>query len=1055
MEWISGRRALTRPATALRHPALATEGGRPLGEAVLSDRARLALVAQAAGLLSLCEVAGWRLAGGWGGARVARSGALSGLAVEPGRGGEPPLAALLELLRNLFGGAPIAGRGEARRVARQFELRWSAALDGAAIDREISELLAAAPFLAGPAFGCVAAALTGELDRDGHAIEWRAGRIAAAVADHDPDELLAARRWHAAAAAYLVTPPESEIGRLRQATALAGDGRLTAALALLGRRDDVAAETLRLGCQVHLNALSAARETLRRLAARPLTAAERLAATDAALRLLALTGEAEEARDWCARLLAGCRGRARAVAQLFAALAAGDRRDLEAMQRGLAQVALPEVEPGDVEARDLAALHHEVALQLALAQGDARGVIDHTRRRLALVRRTMTRIEAGRSWNNLGVGRLMARRFGAAERAFAHAGRLLRACDGPLAVTLASSNLAETRLRIGSTAGVEPILAASSAANRRSGNRRGAIEDELLAIRRDLVRFDLDAALARCKLLSARLDPGDDREAERLAVLSARVLGWLDRPAAAAAQLQGLSPAAIDELEPEEWPFLLALAGETDRAVAAADDDLAPLAVPLVRGELPPPDAWERLARLEPFRCARFVLDAERVAPGSAPEALRERAAAIWRRMGAPQAAEQIERARAVAWRALGDYLDRPPGEREAIERLLAAVNHPEAELRRRDAHGEELLAGPGSRPLAAERAAVHGDGELLLRAAEFDEPLRALFALFRRDVPVPRAAPPAGGGGLLGDSPALRAAIDRLRRLAASDLPVLVLGENGTGKELAARMLHEASPRAARPWVPVNCAGLSEPLLLDQLFGHARGAFTGADRERAGVFETARGGTLFLDEIGDFPPSAQGSLLRALQEGEICRLGEALPRKVDVRVVAATNLDIEAMVEEGKFRRDLLYRLRAAAVVLPPLRERGRDVLLLAEHFLDEHRRRRPGLQFDRGAREALQAHPWPGNVRELRHAVAAAVALCPGDRIEAAHFDSIGAASAIPAAAPVAGYHARIEAFRRRLIERELAECEGNLAAAARRLGVSRQYLSQFVKKYGLEVR
>jgi len=473
-----------------------------------------------------------------------------------------------------------------------------------------------------------------------------------------------------------------------------------------------------------------------------------------------------------------------------------------------------------------------------------------------------------------------------------------------------------------------------------------------------------------------------------------------------------------------------------------------------VRGELPAGERWALLDPLEPFRRARFVLDAEQVAPGAAPEARRAEAAALLRRLGAPRAADRIERARSVAWRALGEYLEQPPGDREAIERLFAAVGHPEAELRLRDARGERLLAGPGARPLAAERCVVHGEGELVLRAAEFDEPLRALFALLRREIEPPRGGVPAESvGGLIGDSPVLAAAVDRLRRFAAGDLPVLVLGENGTGKELAARLLHDASPRAGGPWVPVNCAGLSETLLLDHLFGHSRGAFTGADRERAGVFETARGGTLFLDEIGDFPPAAQGSLLRALQEGEICRLGETLPRRVDVRVVAATNRDVEAMVEEGKFRRDLLYRLRAATVVLPPLRERGRDVLLLAEHFLDEARRRRPDLRLTAEARAALLAHLWPGNVRELRGALAAAVALCEDGQLAVRHFD-------LPAARPEVegdcqgGYHARVEAFRRQLLEEALAESRGNLAAAARRLGVSRQYLSQFVKKYGLDV-
>ncbi|HSM13776.1 MAG TPA: sigma 54-interacting transcriptional regulator, partial [Thermoanaerobaculia bacterium] len=398
--------------------------------------------------------------------------------------------------------------------------------------------------------------------------------------------------------------------------------------------------------------------------------------------------------------------------------------------------------------------------------------------------------------------------------------------------------------------------------------------------------------------------------------------------------------------------------------------------------------------------------------------------------------------------------VERPSGDRAAIEERLAAVGHAEAELVLRTGRGEHRLAGSGGRELTAERSAPLGAAELVLRAAEIDEPLRALFALFLRELPAPPAeAAPQPGHRLIGESPALLAAVERLRRFAPTRLPDLILGENGTGKELAAAAVHEWSGRGGR-LVPLNCAGLPESLLLSELFGHARGAFTGADRERAGIFESARGGTAFLDEIGDLPLAAQGSLLRVLQEREVRRVGESLARRVDVRVVAATHRELAEMVERDCFRRDLFFRLKAATVVLPPLRERGGDVLLLADRFLAEQRRERAGVRLTAEARRLLLRHDWPGNVRELKNVLEAAAALTEDGRIAPDHLD-LGASPAAAEPARDGSYHAQVESLRRRLITGALESGDGTLADAARRLGVSRQYLSQYVQKHGLRLR
>ena len=1048
-----GRGAVSRAADGIRHLALAPASGEPVESAAVSDRARLGVVLQAAGLISLCEIAGWRLAEGLRGARVDGGGRLNGLRAEPGRSARPPCEELTRLLRALFraGEDGIAGRGEARRAARELERRWRHSLDRVSADRVVADLVGVAPWLL--ELAAARDGRAGVVVRDGVEIPWSAGPAAhTGVQGACPLELLARGRFAAAVRAFRERPPADDDERLAQARALAGAGRFEAAMAALGGRADVAAETLRAECLLVTGELSAAREVVRRLEAGDLSPAELLVAADVALRVLKLVGEPERARDWAARALAGARGAERVRARLLQALAAGDRGDLVAMERTLAEVESAELRV------ELAPLLHEARTQLGLAHLDGRSAVEHATRKLALARRRMTRVEAGRAWSNLGVGRMLERRFSAAERAFGHAARLLRGCDGPLAVTLAGANLADVRLRLGKLDGVEGLLEASRLENRRAGNAAGLEEDELVGVRLELVRFEPEAALSRLDQLAATSAPrGEDRVAARRAAYAARALGWLGRPAAARAALARVGAEGLEELEPEEWPFLYALAGDTDGALAvAARSPWEALAVPLVRGESPPAARWRALEALEPFRAARFVLDAELVAPGTAPAERRERAAALFRRLGAPRAAEAVERSRAVAWRALSDYFEKPSGDRAAIEMLFAAVGHAEAELVLRGPDGERRLAGRGGRELPAERSCAFGEATLVLRAAEFDEPLRALFALMRRETPAAESAPAASSqsGEFLGESPVLRAAIDRLRRFAGSELPVLILGENGTGKELAARLVHAASARAGAPRVAVNCAGLAEALLLSELFGHARGAYTGADRERAGYFEAARGGTIFLDEIGDFAAGAQGSLLRVLQEKEIRRLGESLARRVDVRVVAATNRDLESMVEQGKFRQDLYFRLKAATVTLPPLRERGNDVLLLAEHALAGLRARRPELKLTPEARRALLAHAWPGNVRELLHVLEAAAMLCEDGRIAPEHLDLGTAPPPVKGSRP-GDYHVETEAFRRRLIESALAACAGNLAAAARKLGVSRQFLSQFVRKYGIRVR
>jgi NtrC-family two-component system response regulator AlgB len=331
---------------------------------------------------------------------------------------------------------------------------------------------------------------------------------------------------------------------------------------------------------------------------------------------------------------------------------------------------------------------------------------------------------------------------------------------------------------------------------------------------------------------------------------------------------------------------------------------------------------------------------------------------------------------------------------------------------------------------LVAERAAEHGR-------------LRREVAALRARLAEARAA-----GPIVTQDPDLREAVDLAVSVADSLLPVLVLGESGTGKELVAALVHEHSARARGPFVKVNCAALPESLLESELFGHVRGAFTGAFQDRKGRFEAAHGGTLFLDEIGGMPTAVQAKLLRVLQSREFERLGESTSRRVDVRLVAATNHDLEAAMKEGTFREDLYYRLNGVRLRLPPLRERPGDVPLLIEHFTARAAERYgvapPEVSLE--ALRALRAHRWPGNVRELEHVVERMVVLARGGAVELRHLPE---ELREPAEEP--DELVTLEELERRHIVRVLAAAK-DYEEAARVLGIDPATLWRKRKRYGL---
>ncbi len=319
------------------------------------------------------------------------------------------------------------------------------------------------------------------------------------------------------------------------------------------------------------------------------------------------------------------------------------------------------------------------------------------------------------------------------------------------------------------------------------------------------------------------------------------------------------------------------------------------------------------------------------------------------------------------------------------------------------------------------------------------------------------RAELKGGGGahGIVGRSQAMKDVTSILARIAPSDVPILIEGESGTGKDLLARAAHAMSGRAAGPYVALNMSAIPENLAEAELFGHEKGAFTGAEQAREGFFAAAEGGTLFLDELGLLPPALQPKLLRVLQDGEYMPVGSRKARKASVRVIGATNEDLAGLVKAGKFREDLWFRLRVVPVRLPPLRERREDIPALVEHFVQKHALRlgRPPLQPDAAAMRALLDHAWPGNIRELEHAVERGLLLAQGDAITLADLPpELTPAPTVDGSDDGGRYRKARDAWERRWFEDLLREAGGSVTDAARAAGLHRSTLYEKLTRYGL---
>jgi DNA-binding NtrC family response regulator len=387
-------------------------------------------------------------------------------------------------------------------------------------------------------------------------------------------------------------------------------------------------------------------------------------------------------------------------------------------------------------------------------------------------------------------------------------------------------------------------------------------------------------------------------------------------------------------------------------------------------------------------------------------------------------------------------------------------ARRPEAPVLMITAHGSEKIAVEAIKSGAEDYIPKPFDNDqlrLVLRRAlertRLEREHRILLERIQREY---------GFGNIIGSGPEMNRVFETIKKVAETDLTVLIRGESGTGKELVAQALHHRSARRDRPFIAVNCAAISRELVESELFGHEKGAFTGADARRVGKFEAAAGGTIFLDEIGDMPIETQAKVLRVLQERSLERVGGNTPISIDVRVVAATHRDLESEVEATRFREDLYYRLKVVQIDLPPLRERTFDLPALSERFLEQlaERLKRPKAHLTNGALAKLSAHPWPGNVRELRNVIEQAAVLARADEIQADEVE-LGqrrprAAKPSPPGLPFAEAKKRaVEEFERGFLLHALAEHDQNISRTAEAIGMVRQSLQQKLKELGINTK
>lgn len=1057
-----------RPAQSIEHPCLVRDKGQPpQGEPLTgvetTDRSRLALTLQAAGLLAHLNRARWKLVGGLD-RGIVDAGVLTGLLAQPGRDETPVHQHLRGFLLHLFDcDTEIVGRGQARRSARKLTSAWGQPLAPLSTDEILCQILHHASFLwadefaiarrglfavvdgkhppraVGPASFClrVERKLTEgrEVDDVVGSPDFRSAWEGATAVN--PVELAQDRRWAEAVSTFRVNGVRGDEERLLFASSLQAMGKFEQTLEVIARVGDRRAELIRLHCLSRLQRLESARRLLLKLQERRLPPRELVDAGDIALRVFRNLGDMDRVEEWRARLSRIRSEEIAPLARVSLVGAAFDAGDVEQAE---------ELLQSDVSLRsnphDGWRWHYADGL---CGLGRADGVRAEHAFRTALIefRRRLSRVRATLLWTNLVSSAELRGDLLAAERAARTAYRLGMGFEGPIRNSIFLYNLAEVLLKRGKVDGVRELLDEVAWTDRSVGHRRGIVQDAELKARYHLTRGRPDRTL---RVVDEVLKEHEDEPWRRPELLawSARALGLMGRSRDAAERLRLGGAKGLAIFDAEEIPAIWSLAGKPEQALAIVEGPAADLWAAVINGQPPPEDRWESLDFLDAYPAARLVRDLELSKPGCVARHRRVKAVRTLRQLGLERVAQEIERIPGGAWSAVNAYLDGETG--GDLNQLFSDAGYGDVRVEWDGPDAEVLIPGPGGDKRHAIEA---GLGQLVVDADAIDEPLLVLLALARQEVErrrTPYKEQLAAPGGIVGNSAALRSALRDVRLLARSDLPILILGETGTGKELVARWAHAQSDRDQSPFLAVNCAAISDSLRNSELFGHAKGAFTGADQERAGYFEAASGGTIFLDEIGDLSLDAQGGLLRVLQEKEIMRVGESRTRRIDTRVVAATHRNLREMLDDGVFRQDLYYRLNQSLIELPPLRERGDDIVTLARHFLAIESTEAKPLSLTREAINRLQRHPWPGNVRELHSVIRTAALFAEDGRIGPAH---LRLEDEPPVA--VGDLQAEVADFRRRRILEELERAGGKQADAARALGMTRQGLSYWIKKSG----
>ncbi len=1057
--------------TRILHPVLLKGGGVPLAEAELSDRQRLAVLFQGACLVSHLRRARWSLPQNWDEALVDGQGILMGVTAQPGMGRRAPQRLLRSLIEGIFGPGTVAGRGDARRAVRELSILWSSPLGALSPDRAVAQIFRQAPFLwstnyaevrlAMGAFfeGTKTIGLVGNrtfrrriLDYGSDWLEvqrilssprvekfWRGeGR------DLDPAELVREKRWSEALEAWERWPPESVEERLLRARILLYFGRYQAVLQGLKGLRRISAELLRVAALWRSGRLESAANRLHRQRGRSLNPDESLALARVAFPV------------W--RLRADSKGLSRVEKLLDESTAGAETRALLALYRG-------DLDSAETYLQGMTSQTPQEGWLLALARsrwraarGEGTKAAQAIGEGLAEFRRQLDRHQAAVLWRELADIRAdLLGDISGARKAIHHAMSLLRRVDGTAVDWLAQIKLVDIRTRHGRMRGARTVVERCLHQSRFENNSYTEVESLLLLARLEWSWGDEEKAgvFLRQVLKHRAFDWGFPSNLRSRKIWVARILGYLGERGEAARYLEGLGPVG-PPLDPEEIPALWALAGFPEKARAAAETATLTGPLWLAAFDQRSVDLTAVASKLEPLRLARLILDLERVAPGSVSASNLRDAARTFGRTGFLFLAGQIEERLQGEWETLANYLGPTTHRFHGLSECLLGLHLSDArvELEYTDGEVETLYDGPGGIHRWTRATTV---GRLVLHTPRVEVKGQVVLNLLAEDlnrrsgVLEEVSLPKAEDDEFVGQSGVFLEALSRLYRLAKSDLTLLLTGESGTGKELAARRAHEQSGRQGGPFQAVNCAAISETLIQSELFGHRKGAFTGADRDRKGILEEAEGGTVFLDEVGDLPPGVQGILLRSLQEKEIRPVGENRPRPIDVRIIAATHRDLEAMVKAGEFRGDLFYRLKVATVKLPPLRERVGDIRLFLTFFLGR-------LGYEGNSIEevmtpevitALKGYSWPGNIRELKHVLEVAAALSEGGQIEREHLDLSSSRSR-----EMSDYHLAVRNFRKQLIDDALKASGGRQAEAARSLGLTRQSLSYLVRSLEVEV-